>query len=197
MTRSDTVQQRLLRSFWADGLLDILVGVGLLIVGIAWMAGFLALAPVCAPLLIVLWRPLRQRIVEPRAGYVRFLASQRRETRSNLLAVVSIGVVSLAAVLSAQLLTTTGALSPPQGRWVAALPAGIVAFGLAITAGLTGARRFYFYAAALLGMAQVTSALMDRPDVPLLAGGVLILVRGIMLLVDFIRQSAELPLEAE
>jgi len=187
----NSIESRLLTSFWDDGLLDILVGIGLLAIGLAWVAGSVALAPVCAPILIVLWRPLRERIVEPRAGYVRFTVSRRRETRLNLLAVVAVGLGALAVVITLQLLTARGVMAPPDGHWTSAIPAGIVALGLAMAAALTGATRFYWYAAGLIGLAQVFSTLMDRPEAPLIAGGAFVLFSGILRLAKFIRQSAD------
>jgi len=187
----NSIESRLLTSFWDDGLLDILVGIGLLATGLAWAAGSVALAPVCAPILIVLWRPLRERIVEPRAGYVRFTVSRRRETRLNLLAVVAVGLGTLAVVMILPFLTATGLIALPDGRWASAIPAGIVAFGLAMAAALTGATRFYWYAAGLVGLAQVFSTLMDRPEAPLIAGGTYVLLSGMVRLAKFIRQSAD------
>ena len=188
---STHIESRLLSTFWDDGLLDILVGTGLLAIGLAWASDAVALAPVCAPILILLWRPLRERVVEPRAGYVRFTASRRRETRSNLWAVVAVGLGTLLVVVTLRLLTARGLMALPDGRWASAIPAGIVALGLAIAAALTGASRFYWYAAGLIGLAQVFSTLMDRPEAPLLAGGAFILLSGIVRLAKFIKQSNE------
>jgi len=195
MTNADNIEARLIRSFWDDGLLDLLVGFGLLAAGLAWINGVIALMPIAVPLLIALWKPLRARIVEPRAGYVRFTQERRNRTRFSLLATVAVGVGALLLVAGAAFVASR-VESAPAGDWVSGLPGGLVALGIGIAGMLTGARRFYVYAASVLGITAGFSAFVDRPDAPLLLGGVLIITCGAVLLARFIRDSADLPGEA-
>jgi len=176
----------LFRSYWDDGLLDALAGLWVLLTGIGWLAGLNGLAGVHAPMWLLLWRPLRQQIVEPRAGFVRFSQSRRERSSHNLWLVLAIGVGILALV--AGLLLVVGKTGPedPATRLAGGLPALLVAVPATITGFLTGAGRFHVYAAILVAAAVLTAHLGLDPAPSLIAGGALIVTTGAVLLARFI-----------
>ena len=73
--KANQLEIALFRSYWDDGLLDLLCGFGLLLIGLGWALDQVALAAALPALLVPLWGPLRRSLVEPRAGFVEF--SQR------------------------------------------------------------------------------------------------------------------------
>ena len=83
-----TLEGRLFRRYWDDGLLDLLVGVGVLLIGIGWVCDQVALAAFTPALLVPLWRPLRARLVEPRLGAVEFADKRVRRQRRHALGLV-------------------------------------------------------------------------------------------------------------
>jgi len=180
-------EERLFRRSWDDGLLDVLSGLWLLLTGIGWLVGLGALAGLHAPFWLVLWQPLHHRIVEPRAGFVRFSRSRRGRTRRHLWLNLVVGVSLLALVLVLRDPGPGGVLA----RLSPGLPALLVAIAAILMGVLTGAGRFHLYAAGLIGAAAVTAWLGLEPAPALIAGGVLVLTTGIWLLARFISASQD------
>jgi hypothetical protein len=179
-----------------DGLLDLCIGIGLLTIGFAWLAGHVALAGAVPALLIPVWLGLRKRITEPRAGRVEFSKERQRTERTGLLGTLGVGVGALVAVLAAGVWLRGGALD--SGAWVALaplIPALLVAVGLVVVSVLTGARRFLVYAAALVGLAALVTWRGGDPGLSLsLAGGLLCLWAG-GIVARFVRAHPDLERE--
>jgi uncharacterized integral membrane protein len=189
MKHTPSMESALFRNFWEEGLLDLLVGLALLVAGIGWHL-FGPLAVLQAPLWVILWNPLRERLVEPRSGYVCFSqARQRRNTRqlgSSLL--LGAGMLAAVALIVVQLpKEAEGAVAHEQ--WIAGLPALLVALGLALGGLLTSARRFYAYGAFFLLAAMESGIRGWEPSIALGVGGILILLVAIIRLTRFLRAS--------
>jgi hypothetical protein len=187
------LEASLFRSYWGDGLLDILSGLGLVIVGLGFafeLPLFTALAPA---LLAPLWGPLRKKVVEPRSGYVEFSRRRQRHTNHGLLLTLALGVAAL--LLATGLFFGARNLKVlPLVQWVAALPAALLSVLALLTTLLTGTRRFAYYGLALLLTAAAAALLGWGPGAPILAGGLLVLASGITLLLRFLSASSG-PLE--
>jgi hypothetical protein len=183
--------RELFRSYWDDGLVDLLFGAALLVTGLGWESSIGALAVIQAPLWVILWAPLRRRFVEPHAGFVEFSLGRRRRNSRALLWSVSLGFAALVLyALAAVVLprTVDGFLAR---RLVQGLPAMLVALG-AIQAGLLlGAVRFAAYAVGLALAAAVTVVLSSGPAAPLVVGGLGVTGVGATLLGRFLRSSRE------
>ncbi len=186
-TRSNPLETRLFQTFWNDGLLDLLCGLGLLTIALSWFGGLGPLAWVLAPLWIVMWRPLRNRLVEPRAGFVRFSQERQRRIEHDLKRTLAVGVGALVLVALGGL--TMAKAAPGAGTLIAGLPAALVALAAVTTGFLTGARRFHFYSLALLAGAGAVGLLAGEPEVPILAGGLIVSATGAFLLARFLRDS--------
>jgi len=178
------LEASLFRSYWDDGLLDILSGVGLVIVGLgfAWeLPLFIVFVPA---LLVPLWGPLRKKVVEPRTGYVEFSLRRQKHTTRRLSLTLTLGVAVF--LLATGLFFAFRNLEvPPPVQWVAALPAALLGLLALLTSLLTGTRRFAFYGLALLLIAAAAALLGWGPGAPILAGGLLVLSSGITLLLRF------------
>ena len=180
----------LFRAYWDDGLLDVLCGLGVLVIGIGWTVNLSWLGVVQVPLWILLWAPLRRGIVEPKAGFVEFSLARRSRTARRLWRALALGVAVL--ILTALMLLTVS-MERDAGfalrHLVAGFPAVLVAIGASLAGVLTGARRFHAYGLALLAGAAATIELSWGPAVPLLAVGAVVVVVGACLLARFLRAS--------
>lgn len=180
----------LFRAYWDDGLLDLLSGLALLLTGLGWGTELGPLATIQAPLWIVLWAPLRRRIVEPRAGFVRFSLARQKSTGHGLSWTLAAGVGTFVLMTVVALLAREETARLAIGHLVAGLPAVLVAIAAAIAAALTGARRFYGYGLTLLAGAAATVLLERGPAPPLVVGALVAIVSGAVLLRRFVRAAS-------
>lgn len=190
-TAQNLVEANLYRSYWDDGLLDLLFGIGLLMAGLGWESRLGALAVLQAPLWIVFWGPLRRRIVEPHAGFVRFSLSRQERTSRGLRWTLALGMGVLVLSLVAVLVLREQEALPALRRLSPGIPAFLVALGAALAGILTGARRFQAYGLVLLAGAAVTAWLDRGPALPLIVAALVAVISGAVLLGRFVRASRE------
>jgi len=192
-------RDRLHAAYWQDGLLDLLIGLALVLIGLAWLADLVALGAVVPGILLPFWHVGRKRLVEPRLGYVKLDATRRAQWTRGQLALITLGL--------GLLLVTTGGffffVGRPEGpgSWesalIPALPAGLVGLGGIVAALLFQFPRLALYgvAAGLFGLA--TAAIQGEPGWSLfLCGGVPLGV-GFVRLRRFVRTFPILPQEME
>jgi len=182
-------ERDLFRSFWDEGSLDLLAGMALLLTGAGWPSEIGALAVIQAPLWIVLWRPLRRLVVEPRAGFVRFSLARRKKTTRGLAETLALGVGLFAVVLLAVLVVRERSALPSLALAVDGLPAVLVALLATLAGFLTGARRFHAYALGLVVGAAVTVVFALGPAVPLVVVALVVIATGAILLGRFLRDA--------
>jgi len=187
------IETRLFKSFWDDGLLDILCGISLLAIGIGWGLHHAVISTVAPPLLVPLWGPLRRRLVEPRAGYVEFSQARQEKTRTGLKVTFALLVGTFLLGIGAFLYLQTAGDGEAGGiaRYIQGLPGILLGVGALITAQITGARRFAVHALLLISFGAVTIALQLGPAMPMLAGGVAVTLSGLILMIRFLRASSE------
>ena len=99
-------ENRIFQSYWEDGLVDVFLGLGLALMGVAWIAGLVPIAATVPVVLMPLWMAARKLITLPRAGYVSLSAERRSKTQHGLNIAGVIGFAIVAALL---------ALNPPGG----------------------------------------------------------------------------------
>lgn len=191
MASTEPFESRLFRSYWDDGLLDLLAGVGVTGVAVFWAMDVVALGAVVPAVLATLWVPLRRAVVEPRIGLAEF--SRSRIDRMHGLGLAAMGLG--AAVLLLFGVYVTG--SSPAGIFPSGLAPAIPSLLLGLMAALTGwglgLSRFFVYA-GVLGTAGLAVAVADaRPEVAMFAGAVVLLANGTWLLHRLLR----LPIERE
>jgi hypothetical protein len=181
----------LFTSYWDDGLIDLLCGLAVLVTGLGWESDFGALAILQAPLWTILWSPLRHRIVEPRAGFVRFSQSRQRRTTLGLLRTLALGAGALVLTFLLVFVVREGGEGAPIERLAPALPAVLVAIASGLACALTGARRFLGYSLVLVIGAAATVVLMRGPAPPLALGGLVATLSGAVLLARFLKASRQ------
>jgi hypothetical protein len=191
----NSLEKSAFRSFWNDGLLDVMLGLTVLVVGLSWwqdMAVFGALFPaVC----VSMWHPLRKRLVEPRMGYVEFSGERNLKVRGFRFGLTAFftGTMMLGAVVF--LLWQGGAISRPA-NWIAGFPLLLIGIPVLFFAAFTQCRRFYLYAALTL-LAGAEVVLQDQdPHVGMIATGIVITVCGIVVLFRFLSRYPATPPEA-
>ena len=79
---TNDVERKAFRSFWNDGLLDLMVGLVILLIGISWWQDIAVMGAIFPAVCASMWYPLRRRLVEPRMGYVEFSGSRELKVRS-------------------------------------------------------------------------------------------------------------------
>jgi len=189
MNDTTLTESGLFSVYWDDGLLDLVCGLALLAMGCGWLIGLGAFAVIQAPLWTVLWAPLRQRVIEPRAGYVEFSRAQRQRTGHGLRLALGLGIAVFVLAALIGVGVRSGQLRLDSPDLVAGLPAALIAVAAVLAALLTGARRFYAYAVVLMAGAAATSAAGWSPALPITVAGIVVSVSGAILVVRFIRSS--------
>ena len=189
------VERGIVRSFWDDGLLDILAGIVVLLIGIAWKFDLVPLGAIAAAVTIPLWKPLRSRITEPRLGHVEFSDTQTNRFRSYLIWCFLIGCLTLVLGISVYfyVVKAEGAL-PPQ-IWVAAIPAWAFAFLALVTSFVILVRRFMGYAAVFLVLGVLVIVFEQRPEFAMLIGGVFVTIIGVLRMFAFLRSHPRQPVQ--
>lgn len=175
------IGERLFRSDWHDGLVDLLAGLALLTMGIGWLLGLGPTAAVLAPPWIVLWAPIRRRYVEPRAGAVRHSGriQSRADARLSVALACGLGALALVAALAVGVGRGAGAW---EMEWIAAVPALLTAVAAVVAGVLLGAGRFYSYALMLVAAGLVLDATSPEPGRAFIAVGLAMVGTGGMML---------------
>jgi len=181
------------RSFWNDGLLDLMVGLVVLMVGIFWWQDVAVLGAIFPAICASMWYPLRKRLVEPRMGYVEFSGDRELKVRSfrhGLIAFFT-GTAAFGAVVY---LLWNGDVLPGPTAWIAGFPLVLIGIPAVFFALFTNCRRFAVYALVLfLAGVEVIIQGWD-PHVGLIASGVFITAVGLVILVQFLlRYPAQPP----
>lgn len=187
-------EAKVFRSWWQDGVLDLIAGSCVTLIGLGWLAGFPLAGIAVPPIALTAWPILRRRITEPRLGQVRFAARRRRDMRFGMIAVLSLGLVLGGFVADLY----RGGSDSQLLRWLApAIPGSIVAALALSTAEALRLVRFVGYAAGFVAAALVVAALDADPGWALFAGGALVAASGARLLVRFLREFPVLSTEMD
>ena len=173
------------RASFDDGLLDLFSGLGLALVGLAWLFDLVALGAVAPALLLPFWPLARRRITEPRTGFARFREERVALERKKHLGLVATCCLFLAAAVGGWF-AVRGVIRASAAHLVAGLPAFLLAIGAVLAGVILGLGRFGFYAFLLL----CAGAFVIREDLDpgwsILGGGVAILLCGLGLLARFV-----------
>jgi len=175
------------RASFEDGLLDAFCGLGLALMGVAWIFDIVALGPIAPAVLISIWPLARRRIVEPRTGFVRFSPEREAREKHKVIGFIGIGCGTLVAGIVVYLAVRGGGTAG-WGHLVAGLPALLLAVGAVIAGLAIGLPRFLGYAGLLVAAGAATIHWHLDPGWSLLAGGLAILGVGVFLLAGFVRR---------
>jgi hypothetical protein len=180
------------RESFSDGLVDMFVGLGLLWIGASWilLPSLVPLSVVVPPLLAVALFPVRQRVLEPRVGYVRWTAPRRHWERRQLVGLFAAGATAFGLVAFLGSYAIANGVTLPDARAFApAIPAILVAIPAVAVAVATGLVRVWVYLLVLVIAGAVTVAYALDPGWPLAITGLGALLGGAWLLTRFLRSN--------
>lgn len=189
-TRTSPLEARLFRAFWDDGLIDLFFGLGAMAIGICWATGLVALGALIPAVLVPFWSPLRRKLIEPRAGIVKFARARAESNRRMLRTAFLIGLGSLTLFTALFWFAGPGQLDIIR-TFIAGVPAILVgAVACLVVLGLRIAR--FLLHALVFATCGVAIALIDgNPAVAIIAGGAIVALSGTWILIRFLRAEIE------
>ena len=179
------------KSRWRDGLLDLLGGIGVLFVGVAWDAGLFWAPAIAVPILLMAWIVVRRRVVEPRIGRVTFRNERRERERGLNRAVLwfGLGILLFFIALDVFEMRNAGGVGAWFQERIAALPVTLLALMALQAAIMTGVTRFVGYAALFLATGTICTRLGLEPGPQILIGGGGVFLCGLFLFLSFISRN--------
>jgi hypothetical protein len=178
--------RKLYRRSFDDGWLDVLVGLGLTLIGLAWLADQIVLGALVPAVLAPFWTIGRRALVEPRLASPQFGTAQQAETRRALTGWVIFGAgVGLTELAFLFFVNRGGTGLAGLDDLAVGIPALLVGVGL--FAGLIlGAKRFAAYGVFAIGLGLTGAwAGVEQPGLLILLSGGLVLACGGALLARF------------
>lgn len=175
-------------SYHQDGLIDILIGLGILGFGLMILTGnfvfnMLSWMPV------IFYVPLKNRITVPRFGYVQF--TSERTKRIKLVMALLVGMLFLAFGLGLFVFASFEDMPPLLEMAMAGdgmlLIGGLFALTMIMAALITRLDRLIIYAVLTMVILPGGSILGIEPEIRVVALGMIILTVGLYLLVRFLR----------
>jgi hypothetical protein len=188
------VERKIYRTFWNDGLLDIVFGLGIGLIGLAWAVDLAELAVVVPLVLLPVWTAGRRWVTIPRAGFVRFSSEREARVHRSLVVASIIGygiLMALGATYAYLNATQIGVswLEPVIGSIPALVLAGVLLAGALV---FDMPLRSLGYAALILVAAGLGMVLTIEPSTQFVGAGLLILLIGVAILSRFVKEN---PLE--
>ncbi len=188
MTQKKNLDDRAYISYHQDGIIDIMLGGGLIGFGLQMLFDSPALM-VLTWMPFLLYMPMKNHITAPRFSYINFTSEQAARTRNTR--TVLIGMLVFFVALGLVVFTVSGRV-PPEVREFASenvmLLMGLVAaFMLLVAGAVTGIKRLYVYAGLSL-LFNAAGALLPIPQgVTTTLLGLTILISGFWLMSRFLR----------
>jgi hypothetical protein len=178
----NAVEERAYRSTWDDGILDLLLGLGLVLLGVLFRTDLAGLAGVfVAALLLPVWAAAKKLITEPRLGYVKFSEQRRARERGWSRGLIALGAAMFVLAVG---LYFSQMNSGGLREVLTELNAGYLLFGVLIGVGFAGAGsmielpRLWAYAGIVVLATGVGSFSGVALEDALLAAGIAVSVWG-------------------
>lgn len=183
------LQQKTYLAYHKDGLIDTLVGLGILGFGLN-MATDSSAFIVLSWIPFILYAPLKKMITVPRLGYVKF--DSERTTSVKMTKMMFVGVATLALFLGLFVFARGDSMAADMSalfkKYHMLLLGSFVAIAFVVGAALSGIKRFYVQAGlALLVLIGGIELGIEEPVYVLIWGGLTFLI-GAWLLVRFLQQ---------
>jgi len=171
-----------------DGLVDLFAAFGLVLTGIGWLYGVVALSAVAPAAMVALWVVARARISKPRMGSVTLREDTQKHISFALLLIAVIGALVLGLFVYFSTVDTDQPNRTLQD-FVAALPTAILAVMAIMGWALLRSNRFLLYALGLIIAAAIVIAIDAEPYVGFFIGAAAPLVLGSLTLMTFLRNN--------
>jgi peptidoglycan/LPS O-acetylase OafA/YrhL len=192
---SKTIARNVWQDSMRDGLMEMLLGLYFLLTGIVIYADMSALFIIFMAFFPAIAKKMKERYTHPRIGYVKFPEHEKSPGRRILAALIG-AVIAVAMVV---VLAQEGEKTQALYKWVALLPALILAAGFSFTGQKTGFARHY----AMAAFALIAGVLVPFADLPrkldnialyMVVAGSVFLVWGTAIFIHFLRTY---PIRAE
>ncbi|MEZ6095285.1 MAG: hypothetical protein R3C03_13815 [Pirellulaceae bacterium] len=185
-TMKNNPENRMTRLYWDDGILDLLSGIGVVLIGVTWVAGLIALGPMVPCILLPFWTFLRRNFTEVRLGHVEFSNEKQRGDRRFLLQWCFVGVGVLLTVFLFAIIKDGLPATNFAAKFATMIPAVLMAVLAIATAALTALKRFIWYSMVFL-VAGVEASIREwDPGWSMIFGGIVMITCGTWILVRFI-----------
>lgn len=195
MTDIHDLERKIYRSLWEDGLLDLFVSVGLVLIGFTWLSDVAWMGGIVPVLLIPFWPLAKRSISAPRAGS--FTPSRHRHAweQRRLMALALAGVVTLGLGIVVYFYLTVRGSSGTNWLTVVipGLPGVLVAIGMGGVGVAFGLHRFLAYAVALAATGVLAALGLFGPGWAFVLGGAAVLIWGGVVLGRFVSTHPVLP----
>ncbi len=183
------LRQKTYLAYHQDGLIDILVGLGIIGFGLNMAADNSALL-VLSWIPIILYAPLKKFITIPRIGYVKF--DSQRTHSVQMIVVILVGLTTLAFFLGMFVFLRNDSLSTEASVWLKKyhmlLLGTFVTVAFVIGGLLTGIKRLYIQAVLAEFVLIIGIELGLQPPTYVMIWGGLTFLIGAWLLVQFLRK---------
>ncbi len=191
MTATSPLENRLYARRFEDGLLDLFVAIGLIVIGASWMLDAPVYGAIAPAVLVPVWKQTRERMIEPRLQAVKFNPEREARTRGSMLAWLIFGAAVLLTEIAIFLYASRaeGSIIDRLSDVIVALPAALIAIGL-LGGLIIGARRFIGYALGALIIAAGGVLLnANQPGLLILGIGLMVCLSSAWLLTRFFRTN--------
>ena len=183
-----TREERAYTESYSDGLVDLFAGLSIGWIGVAWLwvdslAGLAGVFPV---VLVPAFVVLRRRLVEPRAGYVKWSLRRTNWEKRQVLLLLWLGIGAFCLGIGVFLAARDGF---DWGSLAAGLPAVLLGLPALMLGTTSGIRRLLGYGALLIISGLITVALEGDPGADLLFSGLVMAVVGSGLWARFVRSN--------
>jgi len=176
-------------SYHQDGLIDILIGLGILGFGLMMLTDSVVFN-MLAWMPIIFYVPLKNRITVSRFGYVQFSTERTKNLR--MLGVLLLGLLALILFAVLYVFTVSGDMPPAiravLGKDGMLLMGGLFALMLVLGGLVTRLDRLFVYAALTILIIPGGVVLGIEPSYRVIFLGTLILIIGTVFLIRFLRK---------
>lgn len=165
---------------FSDGSMDVMFGLGVLLVGITWMLDMVPQGAAIPAILVPLWILLHRKVVIPRTGYAEPTDDRKRTEKASLGMTIVLGVLVFAQLALGILGGSVLDMLPESVVEIFApgIPAALVAVFAMVGGLITRQKEAYDYALTLAGVGIVGGINELEPGTILAISGGLILLQA-------------------
>ena len=177
---------------FSDGSMDVMFGLGVLLVGITWMLDMVTLGAAIPAMLVPLWVLLHRNVVLPRTGYAEPTEERQRVERSSLALTVLLGAIIFGQLIMAWFGGSVFDMLPESlvDIFLPGLPAALVALFALMGGLITRQKEGSDYALTLVGVAIVGGMNALEPGQILAISGALIVLQAARKFGRFLRANS-------
>lgn len=166
---------------FSDGSMDVMFGLGVLLVGLTWMVDLVVVGAAIPAMLVPLWVILHRRVVLPRTGYAEPTEENLRTEKASLGMAIVLGIIVFVQLTMAWFGRGLFDAIPESviEIFLPGLPAALVALFALVGGLITKQKSALAYAQALAGVAIVGGMNALEPGTILtIAGGLILIMAG-------------------